>query len=225
MTVVGINNSIINTKFLEGYECPYCKIADKTTGYISVNYAHLSFIPVFSLGKVFSTECSHCKLLRRDLRPPKDENNVYYKFLRDTKIPAQYYIGSIVIFTFIVVTLFSLGLGSDPMGNSDSGKAITVDHSLDPVNDPKINDVFFITQKNALRGYFYKIVEESDSTITLIKSANYFDPSTLVNETNLKLIDEKKNFWSNEKVKILKIWMSKLWKEHNITDCRRPKIK
>ncbi len=48
-------------KKLDGATCPYCHQVDTLTAVMQPNYAHVFWIPVFTINNVKYAECSYCK--------------------------------------------------------------------------------------------------------------------------------------------------------------------
>ena len=49
------------TKVLRNVTCPYCHQTGTLTAVAQPNYAHLFWIPLFTLNTIRFAECSHCK--------------------------------------------------------------------------------------------------------------------------------------------------------------------
>ncbi|MCB0373084.1 MAG: zinc-ribbon domain-containing protein [Muricauda sp.] len=48
-------------KALKNVTCPHCHQRDTLTAVSQPNYAHLFWIPVFTIKNISYAECSHCK--------------------------------------------------------------------------------------------------------------------------------------------------------------------
>ena len=49
------------TKILTHVTCPYCNQTGTLTAVTQPNYAHLFWIPLFTIKTIHYAECSHCK--------------------------------------------------------------------------------------------------------------------------------------------------------------------
>lgn len=63
------------SKQLKNIACPYCHQTDTLTVVAQPNYAHLFWIPIFTINNVKYAECSHCKKVysKEELTPEMEK--------------------------------------------------------------------------------------------------------------------------------------------------------
>ena len=50
-----------DSKLLQGAGCSYCGRENTLTATITPNYFHIFWLPLFTVSKFITAECSHCK--------------------------------------------------------------------------------------------------------------------------------------------------------------------
>lgn len=106
----GVRSTHLKTSPLENnqIQCQHCHNSSMQMS-IFGRYAHLFWIPLFSIGKTGVSQCSHCKQTLRKREFSSQLKSEYQKIKATAKIPFWYFSGLILIgLLFILPLLISI---------------------------------------------------------------------------------------------------------------------
>ena len=192
MIFYGSRGTHLHSEQVSGIKCSHCE--QQTTHTISVfgKYAHIYWIPFFSIGKKGVSECNHCKITLA----PKEMNEplklAYQNVNNNAKLPIWYWSGLGVIAMIIGLITFS--------GSRHKTDTITY------INEPQVGDIYEYKPTE----YYSLLKVSSISQDSIFVISNDYE---IERQSKLYKIDKAENYTTNpygiSKEKIKELFESK----------------
>jgi hypothetical protein len=134
MIIYGSKNSNAEEQLTKNIPCPKCKSKDSLIVFAYNKYAHIYWIPLFSLGKRGLAVCNNCK---HEIKPKKmsDQLKLAYQNIKSkVGIPIWHFSGLAII---AILILYS---------SSASGK--TAKLKVEYLANPKVGDIYSYKAEN-----------------------------------------------------------------------------
>ena len=127
MLITGTGTTELASEVLIG-KCPHCETENSVNVFVHQRYAHVFWVPVFPLKKLFSTQCNHCKQVLELKSLPLNFSTEKESFQSKLKTPLWTFAGLVLAVLFIATIVY----------------LIRKDNAEDKVfiDNPKVGDVY-----------------------------------------------------------------------------------
>jgi hypothetical protein len=102
MIIYGKRASHLKSVQLSHDACPHCGTQGSVTLSSFAQYAHIFWIPLFSLGRTGVSQCQHCKQVLELNQMPATIRGRYEDLTKETKIPVWQFSGLAIIVVLVV---------------------------------------------------------------------------------------------------------------------------
>ena len=93
MIIYGRRATHLKTTQLKHVACPHCGTNGAVTASVFAQYAHIFWIPFFSVGRTGGTQCQHCKQVLKEKEMPPAVRSGYQDLEKETRIPLWNFLG------------------------------------------------------------------------------------------------------------------------------------
>ena len=93
MIIYGRRATHLKTTQLTHVACPHCGTNGAVTASVFAQYAHIFWIPFFSVGRTGGSQCQHCKNVLKENEMPPAVKSAYKDLEKETRIPLWNFIG------------------------------------------------------------------------------------------------------------------------------------
>ncbi|MNE64997.1 hypothetical protein D3C80_1604420 [compost metagenome] len=93
MIIFGQRSSHIASFSIPAHSCNYCGTDGQMTMSFYGLYAHVYWVPMFSVGRSVVTTCMHCKQVLEENQFSPEVKNTRESLRQETKIPFTHFIG------------------------------------------------------------------------------------------------------------------------------------
>src|SRR6188768_1368202 len=93
MIIYGRRATHLKTTQLKHVACPHCGTNGAVTASVFAQYAHIFWIPFFSVGRTGGTQCQHCKQVLKEKEMPPAVRSAYQDLEKETRIPLWNFLG------------------------------------------------------------------------------------------------------------------------------------
>jgi hypothetical protein len=93
MIIYGRRATHLKTSQLTHVPCPHCGTNGAVTASVFAQYAHIFWIPFFSVGRTGGSQCQHCKQVLKENEMPPAVKTAYQDLERETRIPVWNFFG------------------------------------------------------------------------------------------------------------------------------------
>lgn len=135
--------------------CPHCETEGSVELNIFQRYAHFFWIPVFPIGRIAETDCSHCKEVRSGKHLQPSAQQLYNELVKEDRTPIWMFSGSFIILILI------------PLAFWQSGRNDVAVREL--LRTPKVGDVYEISLDDR-RYTLYKVADVLMDSVTVLLS-------------------------------------------------------
>lgn len=149
-------------------------------------YIHLFWAPIFPYKKVLKITCNSCGHRQKQSEVSETVRQRAKKLKSSVKLPLWMYSGNILIVLLIVGSVIY--------------NYIEQQQDLEAINNPTVDNVYIVYDKEGISGYHYyafKIVDVQGDSIAIAETQHYYDrqPSRLAKEDSFEefLIKMHKN--------------------------------
>lgn len=97
MIIYGSRASHLRSIQLDTETCPHCNQQGTIILSTYTRYAHVFWIPLFSLGRFSVSQCTHCKQTMEFKQMPAQIGAYHYKNLAQTRLPLWQFVGLAII--------------------------------------------------------------------------------------------------------------------------------
>src|SRR6478609_3803708 len=93
MIIYGRRGTHLKSGRLTHVTCPNCGTTGSLTASVFAQYAHIFWIPFFSVGRTGGSQCQHCKNVLKENEMPPAVKSAYKDLEKETRIPLWNFIG------------------------------------------------------------------------------------------------------------------------------------
>jgi hypothetical protein len=193
MIIYGRRATHLRTNQLIHTPCPNCGTTGSLTASVFAQYAHIFWIPVFSVGRTGGSQCQHCKQVMKENQMTPAVKTAYKDLERETKIPVWNFAG-IGIFAVLIA-----------YGSYASGETAKKEDAY--FNQPAQGDLYEVK----MDGNYTTFRVESVSADSLLVTWNSYG---VTKATGLSQIEKDENY--GEPVAIAKSEVAQMKKDRSI---------
>jgi len=193
MIIYGRRATHLKTNQLIHTACPNCGTTGSLTASVFAQYAHIFWIPFFSVGRTGGSQCQHCKQVLKENEMPPAAKIGYKDLERETKIPVWNFAG-------IGLAVLLIAYGSYASGE-------TAKREEAYLSQPAQGDLYEVK----VEGNYTTFRVESVSTDSLIVTWNNYG---VTKATGLSQIEKDENY--GEPMAISKSEVQQMKKDNSI---------
>ncbi|HTF20282.1 MAG TPA: hypothetical protein VK658_19560 [Chryseolinea sp.] len=93
MIIYGRRATHLKTSQLAHVACPHCGTNGAVTASVFAQYAHIFWLPFFSVGRTGGSQCQHCKQVLKVNEMPPAVKTAYQDLTKETRIPLWNFVG------------------------------------------------------------------------------------------------------------------------------------
>lgn len=109
MIIYGRRSTHLKTNQLIHVSCPKCGTTGSLTASVFGQYAHIFWIPFFSIGRTGGSQCQHCKQVLKEKEMPASVKTAYNDLVKETSIPVWNFVGLAVAAVLIAYGSYTSG--------------------------------------------------------------------------------------------------------------------
>src|SRR5262245_11950864 len=109
MIIYGTRASHLKTGQLSHVECPNCGTNGSITASVYAKYAHIFWIPFFSIGRTGASQCQHCKQVLEEKEMSHSVSAGYKHLLNETRVPIWNFAGLALVAILIAYGSYAAG--------------------------------------------------------------------------------------------------------------------
>ena len=109
MIIYGRRATHLKTSQLIHVACPNCGTNGSLTASVFAQYAHVFWVPTFSVGRTGGSQCQHCKQVLKEKEMPAAVKTAYKNLMNETRVPAWNFVGLVLIALLIAYGSYSSG--------------------------------------------------------------------------------------------------------------------
>ncbi|GAB2787192.1 hypothetical protein GCM10027275_34830 [Rhabdobacter roseus] len=143
------------TKFKKAWQlnapCPNCEQKNTLALSVFTSYAHLFWIPFFSMGRTGAVLCSHCGYTEEVKKTNEEIYGLYNTLKSEVKIPLTYYMG----FPLLFIVFFHSIISSNDVR---AEKSEYLEH-------PEVGDVYVFKPTGQAEFMGFRVVDVQEDTL------------------------------------------------------------
>src|SRR5687768_1747886 len=174
MIIYGSRSSHVKSIQLDNEACPHCSTHGSVTMSTFTRYAHVFWIPFFSLGRFSVSHCQHCKQTLTVKEMPAQIRAYHLRNLAETRLP---------LWQFAGVALLSVGIGFSVFANN-----LDKEVQAERVKSPMAGDVYELKTNEGAYTTF-RIVNVKMDTIAV--HLNNYEVKTV---SGINKLDKDENY-------------------------------
>ena len=174
MIIYGSRSSHLKTVQLEKEACPHCQTQGSVTLSTFTRYAHVFWIPFFSVGRFSVSQCQHCKQTLEEKQMPAQIRTYHYKNLADTRLPMWQFAG-----LFLLAVSIAVGVYTNAKDKTEQAAFLQT---------PLAGDVYEVKTKTGSYTTFRVVNFETD---TVLVNLNSYEVDKA---TGIRDIDKSENY-------------------------------
>lgn len=109
MIIYGRRSTHLKTNQLIHVACPHCGTTGALTASVFAQYAHIFWIPFFSIGRTGGSQCQHCRKVLKENEMPPTVKTAYNDLVKETSIPVWNFVGLAVAAVLIAYGSYASG--------------------------------------------------------------------------------------------------------------------
>lgn len=113
MIIYGSRSSHIKSVQLDKESCIHCGTPGSVVLSTYGRYAHIFWIPLFSLGRFSASQCQHCKQVLETKQMPPQIKAYHERNLAETRIPVWQFTGVVLLTVAVAFGVYANGVDKD----------------------------------------------------------------------------------------------------------------
>ena len=107
MIIYGSRSSHLRSISLENETCPHCGQQGSMVMSTFTRYAHIFWIPLFSVGRFSLSECKHCRQVMEVKQMPPQISAYHHRNLAETRLPLWQFTGLALVAVAIFFGIYA----------------------------------------------------------------------------------------------------------------------
>ncbi|RSK48757.1 hypothetical protein [Hymenobacter rigui] len=200
MIIYGYRSSHLLTESVSG-ECLACSAPSGMRMSVFGRYAHIYWIPLFSIGKVGASECGHCRQVLKPKEMDTGLRQTFQELKQRAKVPVWHFIGLAVVAALII-----WGLIASSNNHRANQTFITAPHK---------GDLYHVRTDN---GHYslWKVQDVTGNTVKLL--ANNYE---IDNEGKVQSLNQPE-YYASDPLELTRYDLKIMLEKQEIVDVERP---